>query len=472
MSEQLETSNSSEWFDAALADEKPSRLNGFIFFLLCAVPIFSAIAFGAVDVWALGLLSVFSFLIAAFWLTDAWMKKEFRFSSSAVQIPLLGLVLIGIIQLLPLRGANISSELLSVPAVGSLSLAPYPTRLAVAQLIIYVIFFAAALAFINNQKRLKRVVLTIIIFGSLMAFFGILQRLANTKEVYGLRPPGQAIFFASFINQHHFAAFMEMTIGVTLALIFGQATKKDKQIILIIAAVLMGIAIVLTGSRGGFLSLLGVVGFLVTANLLGKKKNGKGSGKENKNNFRRNFAFIAGGLALILVLFGAVLLLGGDESLIRGIGLQANQKDITSGRSHFWQIALKIFLDHPIIGAGLDSFATVFMRYDSWNGAFRVEQAHNDYLQILADAGILGFACVAGFIFLFFKQSLQVIGGASDNFRRNAAIGALAGCFGILIHSFFDFPLRTTSNALFFLILVAIATTSISYPKINRRKRA
>jgi O-antigen ligase len=472
MSEQQQISNSSDWLEAAIAEDEPSRLSGIVFFLLCAIPIFSAVAFGGNDSWALSLISVFTFLLAAFWLADAWLKKEFWFSSSTVQLPLLGLISIGIIHLLPLRSANVSSEMLSIPASNSLSIAPYATRFAVSQLLIYFIFFAAALTFINNQKRLQKIVFIIIVFGSLMAFFGILQRLAGAEAIYGLRPSPNALPFASFINQHHFAAFMEMTIGITVALIFGQATKKDKQILLIIAAVVMGIAILLTGSRGGLISLLGVIGFLVTANLLGKTKNGENSGDEaGKKNFRHNFSFVAGGMALMLVLFGAVLLLGGDESLLRGIGLEVNQTDITSGRKHFWQVGLKIFLDYPILGAGLDSFGTAFTTYDTGNGNFRVEQAHNDYLQVLVEAGIVGFACVAAFIFLLFKKSLQIIGTASDNFRRSAAIGALAGCFGVLVHSFFDFPLRTTSNAFFFLILVVIATGSIYYPKFQRRER-
>ncbi|MDQ6788127.1 MAG: hypothetical protein M3033_15085, partial [Acidobacteriota bacterium] len=108
---------------------------------------------------------------------------------------------------------------------------------------------------------------------------------------------------------------------------------------------------------------------------------------------------------------------------------------------------------------------------DTWNGTFRVEQAHNDYLQILSDAGILGFACVAAFIILLFKQSLRIIAKSSDNFRRNAAIGALAGCFGIMIHSLFDFPLRTPANGYFFLILAALSTATINYPKLYRRKK-
>ena len=473
MSEQQQNSNSSDWLEAAIAEDEPSRLSGIVFFLLCAIPIFSAVAFGGNDSWALGLISVFTFLLAAFWLADAWLKKEFWFNSSAIQLPLAGLISIGAIHLLPLRSANLSSEMLSIAASNSLSIAPYATRFAIAQLLIYFIFFAAALAFINNQKRLQKIVFIIVVFGSLMAFFGILQRLAGAEAIYGLRPSPNALPFASFINQHHFAAFMEMTIGITLALVFGQGTKKDKQILLIIAAVVMGIAILLTGSRGGLISLLGVVGFLVTANLLVKTKNGVNSGGEeaDKKNFRRNFSVVAGGMSLMLVLFGAVLLLGGDESLLRGIGFEANQTDISSGRKHFWQVGLKIFLDYPILGAGLDSFGTAFTTYDTGNGNFRVEQAHNDYLQVLAEAGIIGFTCVAAFIFLLFKKSLQIIGTASDNFRRSSAIGALAGCFGVLVHSFFDFPLRTTANAFFFLILVVIATGSIYYPKFQRKER-
>ncbi len=101
----------------------------------------------------------------------------------------------------------------------------------------------------------------------------------------------------------------------------------------------------------------------------------------------------------------------------------------------------------------------------------RVEQVHNDYLQILSDAGILGFICLAAFIYLLFKQSLNLINNTSDRFRRGVAIGALAGCFGMLFHSFFDFPLRTPSNPFIFLTLVVLATGSINYPKLYRKKR-
>lgn len=452
-------------------DEKGALSGSAVFVTLIAMLVVSTVAFGSVDVWAVGINAVFAGLLIIFWTINAWTKREFQFNPSALQIPMLGLLVIGLIQLLPLRNLNFSTELLSTPAIGSLSLAPYQTLLTVIQLVIFFVFFAAAQTFISNEERLRRTIVVIVAFGSLMAFFGILQHLGSASAIYGLRPSAQAVPFASFVNRHHFAAFMEMTIGLTLGLLFGKkAVKSDKRIFLLIAIVIMGIAIVLTSSRGGMLSLLAVVIFVVTINLRQKADDEAGVDGETDGGRRGKIISVGGAILLLLILFGSVLLLGGDESLMRGIGMGA-VGDISTGRFHFWQIGWRIFLDHPILGAGFDAFGTVFPGYDSRNGIFRVEQTHNDYLQTLADGGILGFACVAAFIFLLFRKSRAVIGKASDRFGRSAATGALAGCFGILIHSFFDFPLRTSSNMFFFLTLVVIATNLIAPRKASRQRR-
>jgi O-antigen ligase len=130
-------------------------------------------------------------------------------------------------------------------------------------------------------------------------------------------------------------------------------------------------------------------------------------------------------------------------------------------------VTLQIIRDYPIFGAGFNAYGVAFTRYDTWNGTLRIEQAHNDYLQIFADAGIFGFACAIAFVYFLFKQGLEKINQTSDRFRRGVAVGALAGCFGILLHSFFDFPLRTPSNAFYFLILVTLATVSVGGTKFK-----
>lgn len=470
MEDITEKTELSEHLENAAVNEETSRLGSAAFFFLCLIPVFSTIAFGGVDAWAIGLNSVFCAVLAVLWLTDSFLSKEFRYNSSLLQIPLIGLLIIGIIQLLPLRSFDNTGNLLNISPVSSLSLDPYPTRFFVIQLFGYIVFFAAALVFINNQKRMQKAVLTTMIFGAVMAFIGILQRLASPEAIYGMRPTPQAIPFASFVNQHHFAAFMNLTLGLTLSLLFGKALKKDKSLLLIIAAFLMLIALIFTGSRGGILSFFGVLTVVFLPMLLNKHSDSEIREQKGKSGFRNKFLLLAGVFAAMFAVIGAISFLGGGDSLLRGIGF-SGQTDISSGRTHFWGIALQIFLDHPILGAGLNAFGAAFTKYDTWNGVYRIEQAHNDYLQILADAGIVGFALVIAFIYFLFKKALPHIDSSMSNFRRSSAVGALAGCFGILIHSFFDFPLRTPSNAFFFLMFAAIATVTIHQPKSDKKHR-
>ncbi len=120
-------------------------------------------------------------------------------------------------------------------------------------------------------------------------------------------------------------------------------------------------------------------------------------------------------------------------------------------------MTLDVIKAYPLVGSGLGSFSVIYTRYDSRNGVFRLEQAHNDYLQTLADGGLLGGILGIAFLVILFGQGFARR-ETDDKFRRGVATGALAGCFAVLIHSFFDFTLHTTSNALLFLILAALAT--------------
>jgi O-antigen ligase len=459
----IETSNSSEWFIPEITDEKPTILSGIIFFLFPVIFILATIAYGSVDSWALGLLSLGAGIIAILWFLDSFFKKSFAFNTSIIQLPLIGLILIGIIQILPIASSPVSGDLLSIPATNTLSIDPNTTRMAVIMLLVYLVFFAASLAYINSEKRLKTMVFTVIIFGSFMAFLGIIQFLSGTDSIYGLRPNNATSPFASYANKHHFAALMEMIVGLNLSLLYGEATKKDKRLLLVISVVLMGVCVLLTSSRGGLLSLLAVVAFVTALNLFGKK-----SGHRESSSKGNKFLLIGASLTFIVVLLGTALFLGAGADLKRGTGM-TQMEDVSTGRFHFWGIALQVIKDNPIIGTGLDTFGIIFPKHDTWNGSLRVEQSHNDYLQILADAGILGFLCVAAFIFLLFKLSLSLINQTHDKFRRGAAIGALAGCFGILFHSFFDFPLRTPSNPFIFLTLVVIAVSSVGATKLHRK---
>ena len=439
----------------------PSRLSAAVFVFLVIIPATATLLFGGVDTISGGLIVLSTAAVFCIWLMDSRRSGEFRFSGSLLQVPIAGLILLGAVQLLPLGDAAVAVGALHVEPSRALSLDPFATRLFVIRLISYLIFFAAALVHIDSRKRALRITTAIIAFGSIVAFFGILQRLANPEAIYGIRPTPQAIPFGPFINQHHFAGFMEITSGLVFGLLLGNGLKRDRKAFLLIAAILMSTALMFTGSRGGVISFAGVFVFAAAASYIlpAAKRSRK---KDEIAPPARNFTLVISGAGLALLVVGLAFYLGGGDSLLRGLGIQQMQSDVTSGRAHYWQVAFEIFKANPIIGAGLDAFGNAFTRYDTLNGAFRIEQAHNDYLQMLADGGAVGFLCVIAFVALLFRNGIRNIAATTDELTRSISVGALAGCFGIAIHSFFDFPLRTPSNALFFLLISVLATTRFS----------
>jgi len=435
--------------------------------ILCVIIVVSVLLYGAVDTGTLALLALLSFALVGYWTWVSMSTRALPISLNVVQLPIIVLGIVGLIQILPFGGSSVPAGVLDIPAAASISLDPYATRFFLMRLFLFVIFFAAALTFINSMSRLRMIAITLIAFGGLLAFYSILQRVEDPGSIYGLRQPAQAIPFGTFINRHHFAALMEMTLGLSLGLVFAGDIKRNRWPFIGAAAVVMAIAIVLTGSRGG---VIGLVTSLVAIAVFTAYGRSEIRDRAETGGFSPRLILMAGAVFLIVTL-GIVLFLGGADPLLRGTGIGPGSGDFTSGRIDFWRTAIKIFLAHPIIGVGLDAFGIAYSTYDASSGMFRVEQAHNDYLQTLADAGVIGFACISAFIFLLMKKGTDVIRQTSPGFRRGAAVGALAGCTAILVHSFFDFPLRTPANAFVFLALAAVAIVRLPEERSRHRRR-
>jgi len=246
---------------------------------------------------------------------------------------------------------------------------------------------------------------------------------------------------------------MELVIALPLGLLFSGAIESYKRPIYAFVAMLMGVALIMTNSRGGIISLAAEILFLVVIASPGLR------GGERRPRIQRvRSALLRVGLAfgLIAILIGGTIAVGGSDVFIRLIGT-ANADDPSTGRTHFWGVTLDVIKAYPVVGSGLGSFSVIYTRYDSRNGFYRLEQAHNDYLQILADGGMVGGILGLSFLIILFGKGFARR-ETDDKFRRGVATGAMAGCFAVLIHSFFDFTLHTTANALLFLILAALAT--------------
>ncbi len=444
---------------------KHTLASRFAFLIVCVAIILSALAYGTVHYWALALFFLGAVAVVILWVVDSWNLGTIRVSRNILQLPLLGMLLLGLIQLLPLRTPGGSG--VSVPFVKSLSLDPYSTRLVLVQTCALFIYFAATFVFTDTPKRLRVLVRTIIIFGFFLAIFGLTQSFTSPNKLYWLREMAQSTPFGPFINRHHFAGYMELTLALPLGLLASGSVAKEKRIIYLFAIALMAVALLMTNSRGGLISLgaeilfIAVIGFGVRRS--GHKVRSIRSGLKS--------ATVRAGLAMALVmtLLLGVVALGGEDALSRLVGT-VNSEDPTTGRLHFWDVTMDIIKNHPIMGTGLGAFGVVYTGYDSRNGLYRLEQAHNDYLQVLSDGGIFG-----ALLGLFFVINLFRIGftrrESRDEFRRGVATGAMAGCFAVLVHSFFDFTLHTPANALLFLILAALATINGRVEDVQNRKR-
>jgi len=443
----------------------------FVFLIICVAIVMSTLAYGTVHYWALGLFNLGALTIIVLWVIDAWQLGTLRVSRNPLQIPLIGIIILGLVQLLPLRDA--ANGITSTSVVRTLSLDPFSTRLVLVQLTTLLAFFAATLVFTDTPKRLRLLVRTIMIFGFCLAIFGLTQSFTSPTKVYWLRELNQSTAFGPFINRHHFAGYMELTIALPLGLLFSGAVDKEKRLLYLSVAGLMGIALVMTNSRGGVISLIAEIMFFVIATALWGKQDGHRSSRGTR--VRAAMFRIGAGVALLVGLFVGVSLLGGDASLSRLID-SVNTDDPTTGRAHFWTVTIEIIKSHPFLGTGLGAFGVIYTRFDSRNGLFRLEQAHNDYLQILSDAGIVGALLALSFVLLLFYLGF-VRTKSRDDFRRGVALASIGGCFAVLVHSLFDFTLHTTSNALLFLVLAALATLngrveSAPRPKRQRRKRS
>jgi O-antigen ligase len=432
----------------------------FAFLIICVAIVLSALAYGTVHYWALGLFNLGGLVILVLWVADGLRLGTLRFSRNLLQLPLLGAVVLGLVQLLPLRDA-------AAGFVNTLSLDPNSTKLVVVQLATLFVYFAATLVFVDTPNRLRVLVRTITLFGFFLAIFGLTQSFTSPTKVYWIRELNQSTAFGPFINRHHFAGYMELTISLPLGLLLAGSIDKEKRLIYLFFAGLMGVALVMTASRGGIISLVAEIVFLVIVTAIWRKHGIRRRVGSSRLKDAATRAALAA--ALIFGLFLGVILLGGEFSLNRFID-SVNTDDPTTGRAHFWSVTLDIIKANPVAGTGLGAYGVIYTRYDSRNGLYRLEQAHNDYLQVFSDAGVVGGVLAFAFVVLLFYRGFGRA-RSRDNFRRGVALAALGGCFAVLVHSFFDFTLHTTSNALLFLVLAALATLNGRVEDAPRRRR-
>ena len=434
--------------------DQTTFLNKLIFFLLCATLVFTTLAYGGVHQPVLAVFYILVSTIGTIFLADALSVKKLAFDRSLIQIPIFLAALYGFVQIVPFGSYSGPAGVDTISR--TISLDPFSTQVNAFHLFALALFFSVFLTTLNSAARIQTTAYVIVAFGFLFAFFAILQSVLSPGKIYGVYSNIFANPFGSFINRNNFGAFMEMSVCLPLGMLYAGAIRPEKRLIYITAISLMGIALVLSASRGSFVGMLTGVILIV---LMTERSSGK-------SRLRLRVALIA---ALLIILVGGAIFVGGEGSLVHFTEFGQEASDLTPTRLHMWATTLKVIAANMPFGAGLGAFGVAFTQFDTNGGIFRVEQAHNDYLQIAADAGIPGIMIGGWFLYMLVKTGLRSI-LVKNSFRRGVAIGSFAGCCTMMVHSFFDFVLHTTAISLLFLMVTGLVIASArSYPDDAKR---
>ncbi len=410
-------------------------------FLLFSALLLSPIPFGSVQPWAYGAMEILVFLALLVWLLGSVKKGELRIIHSSLYLPLFLFILLVALQALNLR-----------PLAYSLYL--HPTRIGLLKLLCY----SATLFLIVNTwsyETRRGFVIGLLFIASLICIYGLIQYGSGGYLIFDyLRTTKDKWLSGTFVNPNHFAAYLEMTIPLSIALLLSLGPRRGKKFILDIkemlargeiealsrrlllgsVIIILILTLTLTAARGGITSFLVAISFMPV--LLLRSRTGKK-------------AFLTLSIILLLGFFYAMWI--GLEPVFAKFSRVESELYTMNGRLPVWRSTLELSRDHLWTGTGLGTYVHAFRQYKPI-GLFRgmlVDHAHNDYLELLSETGIIGLLLFVWLI-LCFMRSLKM--------QSPTSIACLVSVIAILLHSLTDFSLQIPANALLFSALLAMGT--------------
>jgi O-antigen ligase len=415
------------------------RLGSILLYGTFGLLMFGPLAFGAVEPWSIFLLEAGATCLLLLWLAKQCLDGEIRIKQNPLFLPMGAFGFLILTQVV-FRSTAYWHDTVS----GALLYCAYGT----------LCFLSGQTLFRTAQAR--KLALILCIYGVVLATFALVQGTSPNGKLYWLRTPRMGGWiYGPYVNHNHYAGLMEMLLPVPLVLSLTGLAHSKKRIAAAAAAAIMAGTIFLSGSRGGMLALFGEL--LVLAVVLVKQ--------------RRDLRTALSLGAFLLIVVGLLTWLGGDELLRRMATVPSAQADLsTNMRIQINRDGLRMFWHKPMLGWGLESFPVVYPQFRSFYTNFFVNQAHNDYLQLLVEMGLLGFGAMIWFLIVLYRTAFKKISNWPSQVSGALTLACILGFTGILIHSAVDFNLQIPANAALFYVLCTLAAADPLVQPTRKRR--
>jgi O-antigen ligase len=329
----------------------------------------------------------------------------------------------------------------------------FATRTYLMKGVAFTLFLFLFLNAFREARQIRRVLYVFVAVGTFQAFYGVLEYLSGHQHIFAYQKRYYVdAATGTFINRNHYAAFLEMTLLVALGLLFSRLREPQSgetwrerllaltdrraslNLTLLMCIGIVGVGLVLSYSRAGIiLGLTAAVAFCLLQ-------------------LRQSWSLQKTLMVALLALVVFVPMYGvGYWTLTGRYALLTNEVTMPGGRMAVWRKTVEIVRDFPLLGTGVGTFQFVFPRYREATTTAFYDYAHSDYMQVLAEAGLIGGVLLAAGIFLVVRTWRQPQAGRPGAVLRSACGFAL---LTVALHEAVDFSLQIPANLLALTLLI------------------
>ena len=452
-------------------DYRPEKRNRIVFGGLLVLLIWAPIPLGSNREWSSLWLSAGLQILLAIWLVShAQRTSRLPRFFATVRIPLVAFCV---------WIAYVAAQLIALPYGLATYLSPGTTALyaalpeaipkayipltvdraetasSVLRYVGYFCVFLLMLAVVTTPRRVRIVLMVMMGVGLAEALYGVMTNLSEQQgallqPVYGASP-----VTGTYVNQNHFAGLMEMTIPATIGLILVSGLAKPSAIggavwldrivdfalrrsaFAAFGLIAMCSGLILSASRGGLAACILSFILIVGLGVVWRRRSNQAG------------RLLYGALVIIFLAVGWMGL-GNFVEKLENVGLESNRAEIRSS-------TYAMIRSFPVFGTGAGTFRWVFPSYKTEElSAGFYEHAHNDYLELLAEQGIIGFLLgVVAIGSALVKQGVTYVKSRNSTIR-GTLFATLMGTTALLIHGLVDFNLQIPANAVYFFALLGL----------------